>query len=1111
LALSLSPFPSSPLFAQQSSNLHQWGAVTLFHGLPSDRVRAIAQDRHGAMWFGTDAGLARYDGRRVQRIGGDAVASRRVFALQFDEDGETLWVGTDAGAYVTRAAGGEFRSVTETAGKSVTAIATVKGERGQTLMTTGEGMLFDCRLRDDGGADVRVIADDTTLGANAKDGQSLELTSVVAIGESYLVGTRGRGLLSVEGGVVREVTSRPRAFFVEAITQDERGRVWLGAQTASGDSGLFASKSIRERRDKASDESVAGGSSAGEESAAQSQLQPFVKVHGGSTGTIAALALDESGDLWAGTDGAGVIRYRDGRRLERLTFANTAGGLRSDRISAVFVDREGVVWFGTDRGVCRYDSRALKVEQVSADAQSNFVRTLFRARSGRLLAGSNKGLFARDETSAMWRAVGALGNKRIYAMVEDGDGTLLVGTSGGLFVGLDSPRVKATDDQTDAADVEESKDEIDSNRNESSETGASETGSNEVEAEVKKAPAREPAVSGDVRAVALFRGGTFIAVYGRGVERVERRAGELRRTLVWPKDERDAGGRKVVSLHVATDRLWIGTADSGAFFFDGMMVRGEPALEKLKGAAVWAMSGAGDTDNEGSAGDRLWLATGRGLYAYRTREQSLVEVAPGVDARYVISAGVDDSTNSQAWCATAGAGLLKVSIDERFGAMVARLDGERGLPSQNAFALLPLGEGNGADGALLIGTSRGVGRYEPGLTSPALMATRVTGAGAHTVDDLARGLRLAYPQNSLVVDVAATGTRTFPEQFQYGFLLLDDAANVVRRKLAHDASFELENLPPGKYRVEARGYTADLLASSPLSFSIEVERAPFPWATAALSLLLVAALVAIVWGAAQNRRLARTAGALAEVNRQLGAARLQLAHETESERRRIARDLHDATLSDLRRLMLMSDDLPSTGAKEGAGNSQRDVTPAIFRGEIESISEEIRRICEDLSPSALENVGLAAALEWALSECGARLLPAESQFAYQFTCDENLEERLRFTRAEQMQLYRIVQEAVSNICRHAAATRVALSVSATEKNDLLLTLEDDGRGFNPQNKKARAGRGLANIKARASIIDAEVSWKERRGGGVIFTLRKAAKIFADGNSAENGGAHGLNV
>src|SRR5213594_1321925 len=95
---------SSPLSELQNgnrqapaSNLHQWGAVTLFHGLPSDHVRAIAQDSNGMMWFGTDGGLVKYDGRRIQKIATDGPAAARVLALKINRDG-VLWIGTDAGA-----------------------------------------------------------------------------------------------------------------------------------------------------------------------------------------------------------------------------------------------------------------------------------------------------------------------------------------------------------------------------------------------------------------------------------------------------------------------------------------------------------------------------------------------------------------------------------------------------------------------------------------------------------------------------------------------------------------------------------------------------------------------------------------------------------------------------------------------------------------------------------------------------------------------------------------------------------------------------------------------------------------------------------------------------
>ncbi|MEP7149528.1 MAG: two-component regulator propeller domain-containing protein, partial [Acidobacteriota bacterium] len=68
---SASPTPTparapSPTPLPAVQNFHQWGSITVFNGLPSDSVRAISQTPDGVMWFGTDNGLARFDGRRVQ-------------------------------------------------------------------------------------------------------------------------------------------------------------------------------------------------------------------------------------------------------------------------------------------------------------------------------------------------------------------------------------------------------------------------------------------------------------------------------------------------------------------------------------------------------------------------------------------------------------------------------------------------------------------------------------------------------------------------------------------------------------------------------------------------------------------------------------------------------------------------------------------------------------------------------------------------------------------------------------------------------------------------------------------------------------------------------------
>jgi ligand-binding sensor domain-containing protein/signal transduction histidine kinase len=1095
-----------------ASNLHQWGAVTLFHGLPSDRVRALVQDGEGAMWFGTDNGLARYDGRRTQSVQVAELGNARVLALKFDDDGG-LWVGTDAGA--ARMLGSAWQLVTETRGKAVTAIALVPGERGRAWLATQQGQLFDCRAHADGTLDVRALPGAPLVSADADKPGALALTSL-AFDESgtLYVGSRSRGLLRVERDQIKEVNSRPRAFFVEALSTDAAGKLWLGARARATDSGLYQ---------------------------ASEPLRP-AKV-GAGLGTITALVRDAGAGVWVATDGQGVWRYEAGRARTRFTFEGTGGGLRSDHVYSVFVDREGVVWFGTDRGVCRFDASAPHNETVSAEAENNFVRVLHERRNGELLCGTNRGLFIYDPQLGAWRGLEQLARKTVYALAEDAQGRLLVGTSSGLYVGVSTkrgplnvresvaPEAPETE-ETGAAGTQPTKETPPAPRADTPRPAAGVAAQNDntqvqgpgvpppaapaANAKEQRRGAKseekgpqphdrnEPARVESVRALRNFQGAVYVASYGVGVDRLD----GARRTHVWPAANTDARLREVTALYAEGDaRLWIGTAHAGLFVYEnGQTSAGGAALAQLAGAAIWAVDGRSD--------GALWFATERGLYLYRGGQ--LTTVLANADVRGVVADEGDEGVRA-AWCATAGSGLLRVKLDEQFGPLSSRLDVEQGLASAQTFALIRAhGQADadrgadanasgprGADGAaaggadenshaesLLIGTSRGVVRYSPGQTAPALVPVRVLSRRLHQPDELRAGIELPYPQNSLALDVAALSSRTYPEQFQYAFVLRDGAGRELRRKLAHDAQFVMENLAPGRYRVEARTYTKDLTASAPLAFAFSVGRAPFPWTTTMLAVLLVLALVALTWGAVQNRRIARTSAALRNAHHELAGARLELANEAERERRRIARDLHDQTLADLRSLMLLADELPTDLSANG---ESLHVEPARFRAEIESVSQEIRRICEDLSPSVLENVGLAAALEFALANAVAHAPPAH-RFAYEFACAEDFDERLALAPGERMQLYRITQEAINNICRHAQAGHVRLTVALAADGELTLLLEDDGRSFDL--KEAKKGRGLANIRARASLIEAAVTWTRRPTGGTLFTLRKASAAQA---------------
>jgi signal transduction histidine kinase/ligand-binding sensor domain-containing protein len=993
--------------------LHQWGAVTLFHGLPSDRVHAIAQTPDGLMWFATDGGLAKYDGRRTQAISAEGLESGRVLALKVGDDGG-LWIGVESGA--VRFANGTFEPIKETKGSVITAI--ISPQKGRAMMTTENGVIFDCQLKQENPSRfaiteaeknivvkfaVTTIPGQPLQSADKDHPGLLKLTSLAFLHDTLYAGTHSRGLISIENGEAKDVNSKPRSYFINALETDARGKLWVGVRGRPEESALF------------------------------DQSDPLKPTRANaSTGPVTAITRGAGEDLWVATDGHGAFHLQNGKPIEHFTFEGTGGALRSDHVLAIFVDREEVVWFGTDKGVCRYDPHAIRAENISADTSANYVRALFRTPRGRLLAGTNSGLFIEGETAKSWQSLPDVGHRIVYAISEDKNNRVLIGTAAGLFV------------------------------------------SDGENAFVRIKPAEERLPQGDsVRAIANSNGAAYIATYGYGVEKLE----GSRRALVWPDEAADVHLREVTSLGAdASNRLVIGTASAGIFFFDGQQTTSDSSLDKLKGQAIWSIV---------ADGPDIWLGTERGLDLFQSGQ--LKEIVPGVNARSV-AIGDDHNQSKQVWCATVGNGLLRVTVDQQFGPAVSRMDVEQGLPSQRAFAVLPERAGDGSE-SMLIGTSRGVARYEPGRIVPTLYTTRIISKRVHQPTELARGLDLDYPQNSLLLEVTATSSRTFPEQFLYAFALYDAAGHAIKQKLSHDAQFPMEGLKPGKYRVVARAFTKDLVVSNPLSFEMSVARAPFPWTTTALAILLLLALIALGWGYAQNRRIHRASAELASANRELADARLQLANETEAERRRIARDLHDQTLADLRNLALLVDQLPSSGDRPLALN-RAPSAPRALRHEIESISHEVRRICEDLSPSALENVGLSAALQFALAHAVEHAAPT-CKFDYEFVCEDSLDEKLDLPQSTQIQIYRIAQEALSNICRHANAKHVKMSASVNDNSLFELLIEDDGRGFDLRETKRNAGRGVANIRARASMINAEVDWQKRADGGTSFCLRFA--------------------
>ena len=928
-----------------AQNAHQWGSVTVFNGLPSDSVRAIAQTPDGVMWFGTDNGLARFDGRRIQKIAVGENGSDIITALKTLPSGELL-VGTREGAWVQ--AGGKFEIVAHTQGNAVSAI--LVGTK--TLIGTEAGHVFRLTRAGSGPLFAAALLAEPLRGA---DGIALTVTSLADTDGRIIASTSGRGVFVIEGGTGTEFRTSPRPAFVNSLARGESGRLWFGTEAARNVSGVF---------------------SVSETGRAERVPAP--------TSDVFALEANDGG-LWAGTERFGLFHFANGKLKKSYTFANTSGGLRSDTIYALFTDREGVLWIGTNRGVSRFDRMGPYQETVSESPNSNFIRTL--SRDDKVYAGSNRGLFIQDNDS--WSEVPGLRNKIIYDLKFRGGSPIFVGTSNGLF-------------------------EISGRK----------------------------LADGDVRSFATHNSADYAAVYGRGVIEVTR-GGTTRQPIF--------NDPTVTSLHSAFGKLWIGTAGNGLFSFDEKSVKAEAGPDLLKSGTIWKMSHLSEDDGA------LYIAGQHGVFAVRGGEvEPIITVE---DVRDVLP------IDGHIWAATTTRGLLHARRDDRFGWLVSSVGFEQGLPSEKAFSILPIPEG------LLIATNRGVVTYRPGTIVPKIIPVRLLSRRVHDLSETASTIELEYPQNSLLVEVAGQSSRTFPEEFQYAYVLMNSKRETIDTRLTNDQQYTSNGLNPGEYSLEVVAFDRDLNSSEPMAIRFSVATAPFPWTATALGVLLAISLFGLAWAMIEHRRIRLRTN-------ELTAARFDLANEAERERRRIARDLHDQTLADLRNLIINSDKLAGNGS---------------FRSEIESVSTEIRRICEDLSPSVLENVGLVAALEFLLS----RTVENGS-----FIADETAEEGIAFPLNMQLQIYRIAQEVLTNISKHSDAGHVEMSVNVKGPDGFLMRIRDDGRLFQPVAAKGD-GRGVANIRSRASLIGAKVKWKPDKEEWNVFTLKLEDSPVADSAASSN--------
>ena len=976
-------------------------------GLPQNTVHGIVQGPGGFLWVATEGGLVRFDGvdfRAYTRASTPGLPSDLIDDLMEDRAG-AIWISTSGG--LARMRNGNVEAFGAAQGIPATQVwRTFEDPRGRIWVLTASGLF---RMEGDKAARV---APDAALTENSR----------------MVAGTHGPLWLGTAEGLVRidgdgNLHRMGAADEVGALAVDGSGNAWAALR-----SGLEMC-SVKECRS--------------------------VAVPG--NGAVNALAADQKGRVWVGTDTG--LSWSEGDKVDG--FAEATG-----RVDFLYCDRQGMVWAGTAHGLLRIapESRG-QAEQLRG---GDVYLTAAEDREGDLWLGTESGGLAvlRDRKFSTLTAEDGLSDEYVLALAQAPNGRVGVGTKdGGLNVFRDG-RFRAL-------------------------TTAQGLSSNVVL--TVAAAANGEVWVGTPDGLDLLRGGSVARVFtvadgladdfvrslyigSRGTLWIGTRHGLSRYEhgtfTTWTA--LDGLGSDLIGA-MTEDRegsLWIGTLGGLSRFRDGRF-RNFTRQDGLSSNVITALYG----DREGT----LWIGTNDGGLD-RWKAGRIVSLGSPQLPRRVIA--ILEDASGYLWISS-NTGIYRVSRDGlnrmadggpapetmRFGVA----DGMRisECSSGGHPAAVRLGDGSlhssaptagapGASGELWFATLKGIARVDPehmpvNRVPPEVVLERVS------VDDVpqasTRELTIGPGHSHYEFDYAGLSF-VAPQKVEYRYQLQGFDRDWVEAGTRRAAYYT--NLPHGTYRFRVIARNNDgVWSETAATATLTVE--PHVYQTLWFRLLLLLALAGLAYAVWQRR--------LHRVEREFQAVL--------GERARIAREIHDTLAQGFVAVSVQLElvaQLMRTSAE--AAREQLVRAQALVRSSL----DEARSSIWELRSQTPEGEDLAVRLLKMAEETVARA-GAEARVHMQVNgtnhpLDGDVEREVA----------RIAREAVVNAIRHGDAKNIVLCLEF-EGSMFGMEIRDDGRGFAGTPPDGSSGHfGLTGMRERAEAIGAALAVESSAGAGTTVRL-----------------------
>ena len=752
-------------------------------------------------------------------------------------------------------------------------------------------------------------------------------------------------------------------------------------------------------------------------------------------GSVWSMSEDSGGNVWICTD-RGIFQVSSAGKVRHWTFTN---GLSSDSSRFVFEDRENNLWVGTSGGgLQRFKARrfySFGVEERSEPPQ--VVSSVSANAAGDVwIATYGRGLFRRSASELTRVPLSAHDNvgRWLQSVLEDRMGRVWAGTSlqGLWLLGKHDPRVIL----------------------------AGEAGDNGF-----------TTLFEDSRGRVWIASGQDACVYDSGRFRVFGLQDGLPRGPISCFAEDSSGAVWLAHqdgvFRLVKDRFMLMNDESGLPLSDIACLRGDGS------GAMWM-------------GSRT-----QALIRWHEGRIATVGAAAGLPVHAIYSILEDKHGN---WWMTSDAGVVRAGLADLRAAAdnpAARvrcqvLDKSDGLPGTEFSTGRQPMSARDAEGKLWFAMPKGVAVIDPEKSSvnekpPPTHIEKVSyflpasGAASGRRVELRPPFseKVFLPPGSRQLEISYTGLSfVSAEKVRFQVKLEHEDAEWLQADNRRVAYYY--DLQPRDYVFRVRAANNDGVwneAGASLAFAVQ----PLFWQTLWFKALGLVMLAALVYGGVHQRmaRLEKERAAQQAFTRQVILSE-------ENERKRIAGELHDGLGQNL---LLIKNRLALAAARQSDVPEHTRQLEAATAATTRAIGE-VRAISHALRPTALEEVGLTKAIESMLEQLGEG---SATKFAAELDKIDGL-----LAPEMEINLFRIVQEGLNNITRHAGAAQVILEVKR-EDPGLRVSLFDDGRGFDAEKLRdgagARRGLGLASMNERVKYLTGSLDLQSAPGRGTRVTVR----------------------